>query len=255
MTTNPSYAPGVPMWVDLSSTDLGGATAFYTGLFGWDAEDMGEEAGHYTMMRKDGKTVAAVGPVMNPGQPSAWTTYVATQDANASATKVREAGGQVAMDAFDVMDAGRMAVFQDPSGAFISVWEPKNHKGAELVNEPGSLAWNELQSRDIDAAKLFYPKVFGWGIKDNPMGPGMTYTEWQVDGRSIAGGMAMMPGAPARVPSNWLVYFAVADVDDAVAKAEASGGRVLMPRSESPAGPFAVISDPQGAAFAVIQVS
>ncbi len=250
----PSYPPGTPMWVDLTSPDVQGAARFYGELFGWEAEDLGDQAGHYHMFRKDGKQVAAASPPMNPGQPPAWTTYIATDDANATAAKVREAGGQVAMEPFDVMDAGRMAVFQDPAGAFIAVWQPGNHKGAELANEPGSFTWNELQTRDMNAAKQFYPKVFGWGVKDNAAGP-MTYTEWQVNGRSIAGGMAMDPSMPANVPPNWLVYFAVDDTDAAAAKAQQLGGRIMMPPMDSPAGRFAVLTDPAGAAFAIIKIS
>jgi hypothetical protein len=157
------------------------------------------------------------------------------------------------MDAFDVMGAGRMAVFQDPTGAYISVWQRGEHKGAELFNQPGSFTWNELQTRDIAAAKRFYPAVFGWGVKDNAMGP-MTYTEWQVDGRSIAGGMTMDPGVPAEVPPYWLVYFAVDDTDAAVSKVQELGGKVWVPAFDSPAGRFAIVSDPNGATFAVIKV-
>jgi hypothetical protein len=242
------------MWVDLTSPDVKAAARFYGELFGWQAEDLGEQAGNYHMFRKDGKMVAAASAPMAPGQPPAWTTYVATDDANATAAKVREAGGQVAMEPFDVMDAGRMAVFQDPTGAFIAVWQPGNHKGAELANEPGSFTWTELQTRDINAAKQFYPKVFGWGIKDSASGP-MTYTEWQVNGRSIAGGMPMDPSIPANIPPNWLVYFAVEDTEAAVAKAQQLGGRVMMPPMDTPAGKFAVLADPTGAAFAVIKIS
>jgi len=253
MTSATDLPSGTPIWVDLTSPDVQASTRFYGSLFGWDAEDLGEQAGHYTMFRKGGKMVAAASPPMAPGTPPVWTTYIATDDAKATADKVRAAGGTVVMEPFEVMDAGSMAVFQDSAGAFFSVWQRGNHKGAELANEPGSFTWNELQSRDIDAAKRFYPAVFGWGIKDNAMGP-MTYTEWQVDNRSIAGGMAMMPGVPENIPSYWLVYFAVDDTDAAVKKIEELGGRVLAPAMDSPAGRFAVVADPQGAAFAVIKI-
>jgi len=253
MTSATELAAGTPIWVDVTSPDVQAAARFYGSLFGWDAEDLGEAAGHYTMFRKGGKMVAAASAPMAPGTPPVWSTYVATNDASATAAKVREAGGTVVMDAFPVMDAGSMAVFQDPAGGFISVWQRGNHKGAELCNEPGSFTWNELQSRDIDAAKRFYPAVFGWGVKDNAMGP-MTYTEWQLDGKSIAGGMTMMPGAPETVPSYWLVYFGVEDTDAAVNKVQELGGRVLAPAMDSPAGRFAVVADPQGAPFAVIKI-
>jgi predicted enzyme related to lactoylglutathione lyase len=242
------------MWIDLATPDVQASNRFYGELFGWEAEDLGEEAGHYTMYRKGGKMVAAGSPVQDPAQPPAWTTYVSTADANASAAKVREAGGQVAMEPFDVMDAGRMAVFQDPTGAFIAVWEPKQHQGAELANEPGSFTWNELQTRDMDAAKRFYTRVFDWGVKDSPMGP-TSYTEWLVNGRSIAGGMPMSDQVPANVPPHWLVYFAVDDTDAAVARVQELGGKVMAPAMDSPAGRLAVLTDPTGAAFAIIKIA
>jgi uncharacterized protein len=253
MTSATDLAAGTPIWVDVTSPDVQAAARFYGSLFGWDAEDLGEAAGHYTMFRKGGKMVAAASAPMAPGAPPAWTTYVATDDASATVAKVRQAGGTVVMDAMAVMDAGSMAVFQGPDGSFIAVWQRGNHKGAELCNEPGSFTWNELQSRDIDAAKRFYPAVFGWGVKDNAMGA-MTYTEWQLDGKSIAGAMTMMPGAPETVPSNWVVYFAVDDTDAAVTKIQELGGRLLAPAMDSPAGRFAVVADPQGAMFAVIKI-
>jgi predicted enzyme related to lactoylglutathione lyase len=253
MNAAPKYPPGTPMWIDLTSPDLQASVRFYGGLFGWEGKDQGEEAGHYTIFYKDGKMVAAVTPPMNPGTPPSWTTYVATEDASASAAKAREAGGQVLMDAFQVMDAGTMAVLQDPAGAVIAVWQPGRHQGAELANEPGSFTWNELQTRDMEAAKRFYPRVFGWGIKENPMNGG-SYVEWTLDGRSIAGGMTMAPTIPANVPPFWLVYFAVEDTDAAVAKAQQLGGQTMMAAMDSPAGRFAVVNDPQGAVFAVIKI-
>lgn len=255
MSPTSKYPHGTPIWVDLSTTDVPAAVSFYGELFGWAAEDLGEQAGHYNMFRKDGKQVAAANAVMDPHQPPAWTTYVSTADAKATADKVRAAGGTVALEPMQVMDAGSMAVFQDPTGAFFAVWQPGNMAGAELFNEPGSQTWNELGTRDMDRAKKFYTEVFGWGIKDSPMGPDTSYTEFQIDGKSIAGGMPMGDNFPASVPANWLVYFAVEDPDATVAKAESLGGKVMMGTQQSPAGPFAVLADPQGAAFAIIKMS
>jgi predicted enzyme related to lactoylglutathione lyase len=254
MSEVPNTAPGTPIWVDLTTPDVQASTRFYGGLFGWEAEDLGEQAGHYNMFRKDGKMVAAATPPMDPNQHPAWTTYVSTPDASATAAKVREAGGKVVTEPFAVMDSGSMGVFQDPTGAYFAVWQPGQHKGAELFNTPGSLTWNELSTRDIGAAKAFYSKVFGWGAKDSPMGD-TSYTEFQIDGKSIAGGMPMGANFPPNVPPNWLVYFAVDDTDATVAKAQELGAQVLMAKQDSPAGPFAVLMDPQGAAFAVIKVS
>ncbi|MDQ3811487.1 MAG: VOC family protein [Chloroflexota bacterium] len=255
MDDAPNYAPGTPLWVDLSTPDVQASARFYGELFGWDAEDLGEQAGHYHMFRKNGKMVAAAGPQADPQQPPAWSTYVATSNATETAQKVREAGGRIIVEPMDVMDQGRMAVFQDPTGAFFSVWQPDKHRGAELANAPGSFTWNELSTRDMDAAKAFYTRVFSWGVKDNEMAPGMSYTEWQVNGRSVAGGMPMPPNMPADVPPHWLVYFAVDDVDSAVDRVQQLGGRVMMPAMDSPAGRFAVVSDPHGAVFAVIKLS
>jgi uncharacterized protein len=250
---SPTYAPGTPLWVDLSSTDVEASTRFYGQLFGWDAEDMGEEAGHYNMFRQAGKVVAAAGPVMSPGQPTAWNTYIATADAEETAKKVSEAGGQVVMAPMAVMDQGSMAVFTDPSGAFFSIWQPAIMQGAELVNEPNSLTWNELATVDIGAAKNFYPTVFPWGVKSNQDPQMGEYVEWQVNGRSIAGGVELPADARAQVPPHWLVYFAVADTDDTVKRAQALGAKVMRPAMDIPQGRFAVLADPQGAIFGVIK--
>jgi uncharacterized protein len=254
MTKNPSYPAGTPMWVDFSAADLAASVNFYTQLFGWEPEDMGEEAGHYTMMRKNGSMVAAIGPQMNPQAPPSWTTYVATTDAKQSADKAKQAGGNVVMEPFEVMQAGTMGGFMDPTGAFIAVWQPGQHQGAELVNEPGAFCWNELQTRDIGKAKAFYEQVFGWTPKDNAMGDS-TYTEFQVGGKSIAGGMTMSSDIPATVPSYWLTYFAVDDVDASQSKAQGMGANVILPAFDSPVGRFAILSDPSGAAFAIIKLA
>ncbi len=252
MTEAPNYPAGTPIWVDMSASDLAGAVRFYSELFGWTPEDQGEEAGHYTMMRKDGKMAAAVSPQMNPQAPPSWTTYIAGNAAE-TAKKVRDAGGQVVMEPFEVMQAGKMAGFMDPTGAFVCVWEPGFHKGAEIVNAPGGFCWNELQTRDLDAAKRFYPAAFGWGVKQNAYEGGV-YVEWTVNGRSIGGCMPMGDNFPPQVPSNWLVYFAVDDADAAVAKIQQLGGKVMMGPMDSPAGRFAVVQDPQNATFAVIKL-
>jgi uncharacterized protein len=251
--STPTFAPGTPSWVDISSPDVQATARFYSQLFGWQAEDLGEQAGHYTMFTQDGKQVAAAGPAQDPGQPPAWMTYVATDNADATAKKVAEAGGKVLMAPFDVMDQGKMGVFADPGGAVFSVWQPAAMKGAGLVNTPVSLTWNELATRDMDAAKAFYTKVFPWSAKSNDMGGGQTYTEWQIDGRSIAGAMTMGSMYPAQVPPHWLVYFTVANTDDIVKRTQELGGKVMSPAQDIPQGRFAVLADPSGATFAVIQ--
>lgn len=254
------FAPSIPVWVDLASPDVEGSKAFYTKLFGWEIRTIPDPAaGGYTFFTLRGKQVAGVGPVQDPNQPPAWSMYVGTEDADATARAVREAGGRVVVEPFDVMNAGRMAVFTDPAGAFFSVWQAGEHKGAEVTQEPNTLAWAELLTRDIEGAKGFYKKVFGWGSKTSAVPPATpasppAYTEWQLGGKSIAGGMAMTDQIPANVPSNWTNYFAVGDVDAAAKKAQGLGAKALVPPSDYPGGRFAVLSDPQGAVFALLFV-
>ncbi len=253
MPERTEYAPGVPSWIDIG-TDIEGAKQFYGSLFGWEAQDAGppEETGGYGFFMKDGKMVGGYGPQQNPGPPF-WSTYVSVADIDETAKKVEQAGGNIILAPMDVMSAGRMAVFQDPQGGVISAWQPGEHKGAQLVNEPGSFTWNELNSRDMDAAKAFYTAAFGWEAETHEGGP-MPYTEFKVGGESIAGGMPMPPMIPAQVPQHWLVYFAVDDTDAAVAKVTELGGAVRMPGMDTPAGRIAVVADPQGATFAVIKL-
>jgi uncharacterized protein len=247
------YAPGTPSWVDLTTPDQGAAQAFYGGLLGWEFQDMGPEAGGYAICTLDGKQVAGMGPMMGEGMPSMWSTYVATSDADTAAKAVEAAGGTVLAPAFDVMEVGRMAVFTDSGGAAFSVWQPKAHKGAELVNQPGAFCWNELATRDVDGAKRFYQSVFGWEGETSDAG-GMSYTEWKLDGKSIGGMMAMGDRYPAEVPPHWLVYFGVGDTDASAAKVTELGGHVIAPAMDIPAGRFAVVSDHSGAAFGIIKL-
>jgi predicted enzyme related to lactoylglutathione lyase len=251
----PTYAPGTPIWIDHTSKDVAASAKFYGELFGWQSQDLGEEAGHYTMFTQNGKQVAATTPPMSPDSPSVWTTYISSANIEDTAKKVDAAGGKMLMGPMQVMDQGSMGVFMDTSGAVFAVWQPAAMTGAGLVNKPVSLSWNELASRDMSAAKDFYPKVFGWGVHANPMPDGSEYVEWQIDGRSIAGGMQMGSMYPPAVPSHWLVYFAVANTDDVVKRAEGLGGKVMAPAMDIPQGRFAILSDPQGAAFAVIQLN
>jgi predicted enzyme related to lactoylglutathione lyase len=244
------YVPGTPSWVDLGTADIAAALAFYSGLFGWECEDQGEDAGHYTMCRLRGKNVAAISGQQNPGPPL-WTTYVSVADADATAKKVAANGGTTLVEPFDVFDAGRMAVFMDPSGAAFSIWQPNRHIGAEIVNEPGALSWNELTTRDKDGAKAFYPAVFGWKAQDHG-----EYLEWELDGRVIAGLMPMVGDMwPPEVPNHWMVYFAVANTDASAARAAELGGTVSVPPTDIPPGRFAVINDPTGGTFSIITMS
>lgn len=248
MTT---YTPGTPSWVDLGSPDPNAAAEFYGTLFGWDVQESQPNTGGYRIAELRGKAVAGLGAQMQPGPPY-WATYVATADADATAKAVADAGGQTFMAPMQVMEVGKMAVFADPTGAAFGVWEAGTHLGAGLVNEPSTLCWNELQTREMTKAVPFYRAVFGWEAETNPMGE-TTYTEWKLDGRTIGGMIQMDENFPPEVPSNWLTYFAVTDTDATVAKATELGGSVLVPPTDIPPGRFAVIADPHGAVFGVIK--
>lgn len=246
-----AYAPGTPSWIDLGA-DIDKAKAFYGSLFGWEAAETGtiEETGGYCIFMLQGKPVAGLGPQQGPGHPY-WTTYISVADADATAAKVKDAGGSVVVEPMDVMDAGRMAVFSDSTGAMFSVWQPGTMPGAGLVNESNTWCWSELDSRDVEGAKAFYTKVFGWKTEDME-GP-MQYTTLKVGDDPIGGLMPMPEAVPAMVPSFWLTYFAVDDCDAAIKKVESLGGSVLMPPMDIPGtGRFSVVTDDQGATFAVI---
>jgi predicted enzyme related to lactoylglutathione lyase len=243
-----SYAPGTPCWVDVSSDDVAASAAFYCTLFGWESMEM-PDAGGYTMLFQDGKTVAAVG-VNQGGAPAAWSTYIATADADETAAKIEEAGGSLMVDVMDVMDAGRMAFGIDPQGVPFGVWQPGSHTGAQLVNEPGGYTWAELNTTDADGAQTFYSAVFGWEPEALGGGEGFHYTMQKVDGRVVGGIMAMEGMPPA-----WGTYFAVEDTDATVAKAEELGGSTVRPAGDTDFGRIALLTDPEGAAFAVIKLS
>ena len=252
-----SYEPGRPCWVDVMTTDVDAGKRFYGEVFGWDGEDQTDDEGNriYTNFRKGGRLVAGMSG-MGPGQqgmPPVWSTYIATDDADKIAARVPELGGTVIMPPMDVMTAGRMLVAQDPTGAFISFWQAGEHKGAELANAPGSFGWNELQTRDTATAERFYTELIGWAASTSE--GDMPYTEFKLDGESVAAMMAMPAPVPAEVPANWLTYFNVEDCDAAVAAIESAGGSSLAPAMEVPVGRFAPVADPQGAVFAVIALS
>jgi predicted enzyme related to lactoylglutathione lyase len=250
-----TFVANAPAWIDLSSKDAAASRDFYSKLFGWKSEVQGPEAGGYALAKQGGKDVAGIGPAQDPNAPTAWNIYIGTRDAAATAKKVEEAGGKVIVQPFDVLEQGKMAVFQDPSGAFISVWEPKKMFGAEVVGKDGSYGWAELSSRGIHKAVPFYTKVFGWTTKVSPMGEGQPdYTEFQVDGQSIAGAMEMNPMVPQEVPSYWMAYFTVADVDKSHKKAVELGAQEMMPPQDFPGGRFSILSDPQGAAFGLLKM-
>jgi len=249
------YAHGIPSWVDVATPDMDKTKAFYGGLFGWDAKTSDDpEAGGYTMFEIGGKPVAGAMPLMAPEQPPIWATYVNVDDADKTAEAVAAAGGTVMMPPMDVTDVGRTAYFLDPQGAPFGVWQARLHKGAALVNESGTLTWNELMARDIPGSKTFYSAVFGWDPNSVPFGAG-EYTEWKVGGRPIGGMIEIDENYPPDLPANWLAYFAVDDCDAAVAKVVELGGEISVPPTDIPPGRFAVVADPNGGFFALITSS
>jgi uncharacterized protein len=250
VTRDTAWPPGTPCWVDIAVPDIGKAKAFYGGLLGWDIQDGPPEAGGYSMATIGGRMVAGVGPKMSEEMPTAWITYVATDDADETAAKIKAAGGQMLMDPFDVMDVGRMGIAVDPGGAVFGLWQARTHTGVQLANEPGSLTWNENMSGNYEGNKAFYRSVFGYDLTD--VGDGdFNYATLDIDGNGAAGIGELSADAPPGTPANWAVYFAVADADAAVAKVASLGGSVLRGPWDSPFGRMAQVSDDQGAVFYV----
>ena len=250
MGARTSHAPGTFSWADLATGDSAGAKAFYSGLFGWDTDDHAiPNGGVYSMASRAGGQVAALYDAQE-GQPPAWNSFVTVEGADAAAAAAREQGGTVEMDAFDVMDVGRMAVIQDPTGAFLSVWEPRASIGAQRVNEPGALTLNQLNTSDPERAQEFYAGAFGWRF-EAVAGGDMPY--WGIyNGDRLNGGMMPLPPG-AGAPSHWLVYFGSESVDDDAGRIGELGGRLIVPPMPVPGGRILVAQDPQGAAFGLVE--
>jgi predicted enzyme related to lactoylglutathione lyase len=246
------YAPGTFSWTDLTTTDQEAAKAFYSELFGWQTEDMPAGEGfNYTMCSLDGKSVAAISPQpqqqRDAGAPPAWNSYITVESADETLERAKNLSATVHAPAFDVLDVGRMGVVQDPQGAYFLVWEPKRHIGAELVNGPGLLSWNELATPDVDASASFYGELFGW--KPEPFeGSEMPYTMIKTSDGATNGGIR---NATEQEPTYWLVYFGVDDIDATAAKISELGGSTLMEPMDIGAGKVAIAQDPQGAVFAL----
>ena len=253
VTRDTPWPDGTPCWVDLGVSDIPKAIDFYSSQFGWDIEPGGPEVGGYSMARLDGRQVAAVGPIMGPpGTPSAWTTYFASADADATATRIVSAGGQIVMGPMDVMDEGRLVVASDVTGATFGVWQGRNHTGVQVANVPGAFTWGEHMSLDFEGAKAFYAAVFGYEYGDMSS-DGFSYATMLINGQQVVGGMGAFPdGQGADQPAAWSVYFGTSDTDKAVSTATGNGGRVIRPASDSPYGRMAVVADAEGAVFSLI---
>ena len=275
--TQDRYIPGVPCWIDTNQPDPQAAADFYRGLFGWELEDQmppGSGA-HYFAARIRGQDVAAISSVPE-GAPSAamWNTYVWVDSADATAETVREAGGTVMSEPFDVFDAGRMAVCGDPEGAVFSLWQPNRHRGATVVNEPGSFNFNDLHTRDLDRAKTFYGAVFGWTTLEMDG----DFTAWTLPGygdfletinpgtrernaalsapagfEDVVASLILLGDDEPDTPAHWGVTFGVDDADAAAQRTRELGGTVVAGPFDAPWVRMAVIADPQGATFVASQ--
>jgi predicted enzyme related to lactoylglutathione lyase len=247
MPERTSYAPGTPSWVDIGVPDTAVAAAFYSGLFGWTATpDPRPEAGGYGMFTIGGKNVGGYGPQMNDDMPPSWSVYVSVADADGTAAIATANGGNVVVEPMDVFDLGRFGVIQDPNGSFISIWQPIQHHGAEIVNEPNTFVWNELATADMGVTIAFYRAIFGWQTDD--------YDEskvFLVDGQMVCGTHTVGDGEfPA-----WTAWFAVSDCDASAATVTELGGSVIVPPGDQSFGRGAVVADPAGAVFGIATIS
>ena len=263
MTTRGSYAHGTFCWVDLMAHDMAGAKDFYCQLFDWTALEQDTQGGPpYAIFRHGEHQVAGMGgmpdEMKNQGTPPLWNSYVNVDDIDAICGQVAELGGTVTMPVMDVLDAGRMASIADPTGASVMLWQKGNHYGASLVNDVGAFCWNELATRDLAKAKSFFSDLFGWEYELNENSPSTYFViknPHQREGNQMNGGIIEMNEQWGDSPPHWVVYFTVADADAACSKIKELGGGVHVPAFDVDIGRIAVVSDPQGATFSVIQMS
>ncbi len=248
---------GLFTFADVAVPDPDAAAEFYEAVFGWKAVEV---APGYHMFMKDGKKIAGLGELSEEQQaqgiPPVWSSYINVDDVDAVAARVAELGGQVMVPPMDVMDEGRMTFAADPTGAMIGFWQAGSHEGAEVFNEPGAMSWNELGTRDVDAAKEFYGSLFPeWKLVDQEYQPGFVYTMIELDGNGNGGIFPMNDMFPDEVPAHWGVYFSVSDTDGAVETATARGATLAMGPADTPNGRLAALVDPQGAGFRVIKLA
>jgi uncharacterized protein len=251
------HQPGSFCWIELATTDQNAAKKFYSGLFGWEVNDMpmGPE-GVYTIFRLDGRDAAA-GYTLRPDQkgvPPNWTLYISVDNADAAAALAAKAGGKIFAPAFDVMDAGRMAVVADPTGAIFCVWQPMRNKGIGIAGVDGTLCWADLSTPDPERARKFYTDMFGWKISDDTDDdPPSGYVHIQ-NGEEFIGGIPPVKHRQPGTPAHWMPYFYASNCDSTAAKAKQLGARFYMePMTMENVGRFGVLADPQGAVFSIFQ--
>lgn len=245
---------GSPTWLDIAAKDTGAAAGFYAAVFGWTFHPSGPDANSYGTLQKDGKIVAALGPLVDEGATPAWTVYFETPDVEATTKAIEQAGGTVRAEPFDAQDAARMAAFTDPGGAEFALFQPKALKGLETTSVYGSLGWVELQAADPAASLEFYRALFGWRTADTQLGDTpyafLSTAEGDQGATAFGGLTAVQEGVSPR----WVPYFDVADADDVVARVQGAGGAVLVPTVDVPGiGRIAWFADTSGATFAVLQ--
>ncbi|HEV3280499.1 MAG TPA: VOC family protein [Acidimicrobiales bacterium] len=253
MSERDTSSQGAPCWVDLFTSDPDKSTAFYGELFGWTAAEPSGEHGGYINLSKDGKLVA--GCMQNDGEsgtPDAWTTYLATPDAQATVEAATAHGGQVVVPALEVGNLGTMAVMIDPGNAAIGAWRAGEHQGFGIANQPGAPAWFELQTRDYDASVAFYRDVFQWDIHVEADTPEFRYTTFREGDAALAGIMDASGFLPEGTPASWGVYFSTDDADKTLAQVGELGGSIVMPAEDTPYGRLATATDPTGAVFKIV---
>lgn len=253
MPPSGSHDPGAICWIDLASTDATEATEFYCELFDWTATEPIENAGGYRMLLHTGRQVAGLAPVWGDTDSSTWSTYVTSADADATCMAAVANGGEVVMDAMDVLDAGRMAVLRDPSGAHVSIWQPGLHHGFEAHSEPGTPIWSELITRDVAAARDFYGPVFGWAVRAEDF-DGVPYTVWTLGEELVGGVVAMDESSPEEASPHWLIYVATADCDGTARRCRELGGAVRRAPGDVGPGRCALLEDPAAAVFGVVEL-
>jgi predicted enzyme related to lactoylglutathione lyase len=242
------YPNGTFCWVDVGTNDAEGAKAFYGGLFGWEFDDLPTgEQGTYSTCRLRGRAVAGL---YDRAETPGWGSYISVDDVDRTTARARELGAEVLVEPFDSPGGGRVATVRDPAGAAVSLSQPGELFGAEVVNEDGAWTWNELVSKDLAAGKAFYVELFGWSAQDAP-GP-LQRTSFGLDGLLIGGGHVPVPEEDPT--PGWRVSFWVPDADRAAARAAELGGTVLLAPMDVPVGRFTVLADPQGAVFTAAAV-
>ena len=244
---NTPWPNGTPCWVDYGASDLDATKKFYGDLLGWEFTGGEPEFGGYLNATRNGEQAAGLGPQQDPNDPPRWTTYFAADDAAAAAARITDAGGTVLVEPMEVGPMGTMVVALDPQGNPFGLWQSGMHTGFRIFNEPGGVAWNEAAVDDPDGARAFYGQVFGFHFDEMPESGG--YTTFATDDRPLGGLGGHQPGSP----KGWTACFSVSSVDGAVSKVESAGGKVTMAAMDTSFGRFAVVEDPWGAPFSVME--